>query len=176
MYLLRMKAFIFRVDFFFFTKRTRCSRQLNLPFEKSEEIWIILNSQNKSSIEIRGAYIIAINKTNIPFHAQIHFNALSNISGRHTPEPRSNPFRADARKHRCFGVFWRHLPLQYLTSYLGAQELKSSRAQELKSSRALSFSAIWTIIRNNLKWKPYHFKRGQKLSSQDKYARVNFCT
>ena len=63
MYLLRISAFIFLVKLKFF-HHALVSHMSNLPIENCEEIWIALNFQSKSPIEIHRAYIIAFNKTN----------------------------------------------------------------------------------------------------------------
>ena len=84
---------------------TCCLHQSNLPIENCEEIWIALNFQNKSPIEIHRAYIIASNKTNIPFHARVYSNT-SLIISRAWEESQANHFCADTRKSDPFHIFW----------------------------------------------------------------------
>ena len=143
------------------------SRHSNSPFTKEEQIWIVRNAADKSPITLRREFIIHFKKTN-----------------KHLV-PRPDAFKAVVKRFDATGGVTSTFrdPIQTVrtpenvakvAAYFEEDMTRSIR--EAMHDLGLKFSTIWRILRMDLHWKPYKFKRVQKLSPANQEARVVFCT
>ena len=145
----------------------RRSRRQDAPFEKHEEIWIIRNSGNKSMTQVRREFIIhfkKMNKKKVPSRLAFarlvgHFDVTGSVMAS-TKEP----------------IPWVRTPenIEKVSKFFEEDFHRSIR--QAMRELDLPFKTIWNILRIDLKWKPYRFKRVQKLSPANKEARVDFAT
>ena len=158
----------FSIFFFNMVKSpTPRSRQKNTPFTKEEEIWIVRNAGSKGSMQIRREFIIQFSKSNkhkVPgpraFRRIVErFDSTGGVTG----QSREPIFAARTPEN-----------IEKVRNYF-EEDCRRSIRQATRDLN-LGFGTVWIILRKDLRWKPYRFKRVQKLSAQNKEARVDFCT
>ena len=146
---------------------TRRCRREDTPFQKNEEVWIIRNAGKKSLTQVRRDFIVHFGKTDrkkVPNRRAFarlvkRFDTTGGVTAS-SKEPTP----------------WVRTPenIKKVADYFEEDYRRSIR----QGMRALDlpFKTIWTILRKDLRWKPFRFKRVQKLSPANKEARVDFAT
>ena len=142
------------------------SRRKDSPFSKEEEIWVVRNGGSKTPTKIRREFIIHFNITNrhrVPDPIQFkrllkRFDKTGGVTGQHGEPVLAARTPENVKRVRDF-----------------FEEDGRRSVREATRELDLAFGTVWTILRKDLHWRPYRFKRVQKLSPQNMEARVDFC-
>ena len=142
------------------------SRRHDCSFTKEEEIWIIKHSGGRGATELRRLFIRSHNLSN--HHAVPHkssferlvqrFNATGGVTGTNRGK---TPFAVTPENIARVEAFFEENPTKSIA--MAVRELD------------ISFGSIWFILRRHLKWRPYKYKRVNKLTPANEEARREFC-
>ena len=143
------------------------SRRSDCPFTKEEQIWIVTNSAQKTPSQIRRLFIRdrnIVNKHKVPgrhaFKRLVdRFQTTGGVTGSNKGLP---PFAVTPENVQKVETFFEENPTASI----------STAVREL----GLSFGSIWFILRRHLKWRPYKYKKVNKLTPQNEEARRIFCS
>ena len=145
---------------------TRRSRRADCPFSKEDQIWIIQNSASNTPTQLRRMFIrhknmlshhLAPSRT--AFSRLVHrFQSTGGVTGVNNGQ---TPFVATPENVDKVRSFFEENPTEGI----------SSAVRKLK----ISFGTIWFILRRHLRWRPYKFKKVNKLTPANEEARRSFC-
>ena len=135
-------------------------------FKKERETWIVRNAGSKPIETLRREYIT-------------HFK----ITNKHKV-PRADKFKRIVDRFDQTGgvtllcrepIFLGRTKenIDKVEAFFEEDQQRSIRQATRELN--LAFGTIWNILRKDLHWKPYRFKRVQKLSPKNKESRVTFC-
>ena len=142
------------------------SRRENSPFNPDEEIWIIQHSGSRTPTELRRDFIVHFKITNkhkvpgrIAFDRLVkRFQRTGCVIGQNLGR---SPFVCTPENIDAVQNFFEANPTTSI----------KTAARELD----LSVGTTWFIIRKSLKWKPYRYKRVNRLTPQNEENRLAFC-
>ena len=141
------------------------SRRFDTPFTKEEEIWLVVNAKGLRYEELRREFIINFKKTNK--HSVPKARAFKRVLQRFGVSGGTTGMKA-------VPVFAARTPENVAKVAAFFEEDYRRSISEAVNELNLAFSTIWRILRKDLHWKPYRFKRVQKLSPNNREARVSF--